>query len=237
MTQPAKQRAALNEKGDGIRKEEWLDNLENLHIHRSDMNRLIMNYLVTEGFKEAAEKFRIESGLQPSIELESLDERIQIRDAIENGRIQEAIGLVNKYHPELLDNDRYLFFHLQQQHLIELIREQNIEEALKYAQDQLAERGEENREILSELERTLALLAFDEPEKSPFGELLRLSHRQKIASEVNAAILDMENRESITPKLAILLKLLLWAQDELDKKKIKYPKMVDLAHGVIEDPK
>lgn len=40
------------------------------------------------------------------------------------GKIQDSISLVNEQHPALLDNDRYLLFHLQQQHLIELIREQ-----------------------------------------------------------------------------------------------------------------
>jgi hypothetical protein len=46
-------------------------------------------------------------------------------------------------------------------------------------QEHLAERGEQNPSILSELERTLALLAFDDPEKSPFGDLLHPSHRQR----------------------------------------------------------
>jgi len=225
------------DKHEDIYKEEWMERLEGLHIQRADMNRLIMNYLVTEGFKEAAEKFQMESGIKPSVDLDTLDERIKIRDAIQNGRIQDAVAMVNKLHPELLDNDRYLFFHLQQQHLIELIRERNTEEALKFAQEQLAERGEENQEVLGELERTLALLAFEEPEKSPFGDLLHPSHRQKVASELNAAILKMENQDSTTPKLANLLKLLLWAQDELDKKKVKYPKMTDLAKGAIEDAK
>ncbi|XP_064634687.1 glucose-induced degradation protein 8 homolog isoform X2 [Lineus longissimus] len=224
------------EKQDDISKDDWIGKLRGLHVTRADMNRLIMNYLVTEGFKEAAEKFRMESGIQPTVDLDTLDERIKIRDAIQNGRIEDAISLVNNLHPELLDNDRYLYFHLQQQHLIELIRERNIEDALDFAQTHLAERGEENPEILSELERTLALLAFENPEQSPFGELLHPSQRQKVASELNAAILEMENRES-TPKLANLLKLLLWSQDELDKKKVKYPKMVDLASGEIQEPK
>lgn len=30
-----------------------------------------------------------------------------------NGKIQEATALINQLHPELLDNDRYLYFHLQ----------------------------------------------------------------------------------------------------------------------------
>ncbi|XP_014668754.1 PREDICTED: glucose-induced degradation protein 8 homolog [Priapulus caudatus] len=218
-----------------VSKDEWLTRLENLHIQRADMNRLIMDYLVTEGFKEAAEKFRLESGVQPSVELDSLDERIKIRDAIQTGKIQDAISMVNKLHPELLDSDRLLYFHLQQQHLIELIRQKGVEDALQFAQVHLAERGESDAEILAELERTLALLAFEDPEGSPFGELLHPSQRQKVASELNAAILEVENRKA-TPKLASLLKLLLWAQSELDAKKVKYPKMTDLANGIIEAP-
>ena len=75
-----------------------------------------------EGFKEAAEKFQQEAGVEPAVELFTLENRIHIREAVQNGRIQEATHLVNQLHPELLDNDRYLFFHLQQLHLIELIR-------------------------------------------------------------------------------------------------------------------
>ena len=66
-----------------------------------------------EGFKEAAEKFRLESGIEPSVDLDSLDERIKIREMILKGQIQEAIALINSLHPELLDTNRYLYFHLQ----------------------------------------------------------------------------------------------------------------------------
>lgn len=66
-----------------------------------------------EGFKEAAEKFRMESGIEPSVDLDSLDERIKIREMILKGQIQEAIALINSLHPELLDTNRYLYFHLQ----------------------------------------------------------------------------------------------------------------------------
>ena len=55
-----------------------------------------------------------------------------------------------------------------------------MEEALKFASEQLAERGEESELVLEELERTLALLAFEDPEKSPYGDLLSYSHRQKV---------------------------------------------------------
>jgi len=43
-----------------------------------------------------------------------------------------------------LDTNPKLYFHLQQQRLIEYIREGKIAEALEFAQDELAPRGEEN---------------------------------------------------------------------------------------------
>ena len=73
----------------------------------------------------------------------------------------------------------------QQQQFIELVRENKIEDALKFASDHMAERGEESgsEAILEELERTLALLAFEDPEKSPYSDLLSYSHRQKVQSK------------------------------------------------------
>uniref|UniRef100_A0A182JKV3 CTLH domain-containing protein n=2 Tax=Anopheles atroparvus TaxID=41427 RepID=A0A182JKV3_ANOAO len=225
---------SCNDKSDGISKEEWQSRLETFPFKQEDINKLIMNYLVTEGFKEAAEKFQAESGVVPSVDLNSLDNRILIREAVQNGCIQEATHLVNQLHPELLDNDRYLYFHLQQLHLIELIRAGKIEEALTFAQTQISEAGESNPEVLNELERTLALLAFEKPQNSPFADLLDQTHRQKVASELNAAILKMEHQEQSSPRMINILKLILWAQAELDKKNVKYPKMVDLASATIE---
>jgi hypothetical protein len=40
-----------------------------------------------------------------------------------------------------------------------------------------------------------------------------------------------------TPELASLLKMLLWSQDELDKRKIHFPHMTNIAQGRIDDPK
>ena len=128
---------------------------------------------------------------------------------------------------------------------------------MAFAQSQMSEAGENNPEVLSELERTLALLAFEKPQNSPFADLLDQSHRivsesnlskwnyyytaslicdsQKVASELNEAILEAENQEHTRPKMVSILKLILWAQYELDKKNIKYPKMTDLATARIDN--
>lgn len=119
-------------------------------------------------------------------------------------------------------------------HLIELIRAGKVEEALSFAQTQISEAGETNPEVLNELERTLALLAFEKPQNSPFSDLLDQTQRQKVASELNAAILKQENHRYTSPRMVNTLKLILWAQAELDKRNISYPKMTDLATATIE---
>lgn len=101
----------------------------------------------------------------------------------------------------------------------------------------MSEAGEKSAEVRTELERTLALLAFEKPQNSPFADLLEQSHRQKVASELNAAILkteNCENSENTTPRIINLLKLILWAQNELEKKSVNYPKMTDLSTATIE---
>jgi len=211
----------------------WLKELQETKIDRSEMNKLVMNYLVMEGFKEAAEKFHLESGVDVPQPLDALDNRIQIREAVQNGLIDDAIDLTNTLNPEILDSKPHLYFHLQQQKLIELIRSGSVDDALAFAQTVLAELGTQNNDYLEELEKAMALLAYDEPETSPFSDLLNLSQRQLVASELNAAVLEFQHQDT-TPKLAGVIKLLLWSQNELDKKHAKYPKMVDIPNGTIQ---
>ena len=64
-------------------KEDWLEKINDVRIPRAAMNKLIMNYLVTEGFKDAAEKFQEEAGMSPGQDLGLLDNRIKIRDNIQ----------------------------------------------------------------------------------------------------------------------------------------------------------
>ena len=100
---------------------EWMNRIESAHIDRTLMNKLVMNYLVTEGFKEAADKFGAETGICYPYDSESLNERIKIREAIENGQIERAISFINNLHPELVVNNRLLAFHLRVRNTASLI--------------------------------------------------------------------------------------------------------------------
>ncbi|KAI3835848.1 hypothetical protein MKW92_031265 [Papaver armeniacum] len=230
-----------------ITRVDWEKKLNDVKIRKEDMNKLVMNFLVTEGFVEAAEKFKMESGTEPDIDLATITDRMAVKKAVQCGNVDDAIEKVNDLNPEILDTNPQLFFHLQQQRLIELIRNGKVEEALEFAQEELAPRGEENlflmslsvfllpiANLLEELERTVALLAFEDFSNCPVGELLDISQRLKTASEVNAAILTSQSHEK-DPKLPSLLKMLIWAQNQLDEKST-YPRINNLVTAVLEDP-
>jgi glucose-induced degradation protein 8 len=156
---------------------------------------------------------------------------------------------------QILECNAELFFHLQQQQMIELIRDGKIVEALLFAQEYLAYKGEEGPSILDELgvwhpatfqicqslcaivctrlhikchaENTIALIAFEDPMKCPVKHLMESQQRQSIASEMNKAILRHLNHRT-EPKLAHLVKMLAWCQDKLEGKNVKFNRLQDL---------
>jgi glucose-induced degradation protein 8 len=60
-----------------------------------------MNYLVIEGYKDAAEKFSREASMSPGVDLETIQDRMVIRTAVQKGNIDEAIERVNELNPEV----------------------------------------------------------------------------------------------------------------------------------------
>jgi len=202
-----------------IPKAEWERRLQAVQVTKHDLNRLIMDYLVIEGYKSAAEEFSKEADIAPPVDFDSIECRMNIREAVQRGDVEEAIERVNDLNPEILDTNPALYFHLQQQRLIEHIRHGRISEALLFAQSELAPRGEENPEFLSELEKTMALLAFDPSGSAPAGisELLQPAQRMKTAGELNAAILESMSQGK-EAKLVGLVRLLCWGEAMLEER-------------------
>lgn len=67
----------------------------------SDINNLIMDYLVTEGYPSAAQKFAAEANIQPRADIESITERVEIRESIHRGDLQAAIEKINELNPQV----------------------------------------------------------------------------------------------------------------------------------------
>jgi hypothetical protein len=81
-----------------------------------------------------------------------------------------------------------LYFELKRQQLVELIKAGQVSEAISFSQNKMA--GLVNNDSFRiELEKTMALLILEDPTKSPLKELVDNSSRQRLASQVNQAIL------------------------------------------------
>ncbi|WWC88232.1 uncharacterized protein L201_003137 [Kwoniella dendrophila CBS 6074] len=221
---------------------QWEDELNKVDISKTDMNALVFDYLLIEGYSDAAVEFARETGLPADVDHEKVQERMEIRQAVEDGRVEEAVRRVNELDPEILDTNPPLLFHLHLLRLIELIRSDDIDKALEFATNELAPRGAQNPEFLIELERTMALLAFpdlakfaddslsptpststpdpenlklfQEPVFKPIIALMKRSYRIKISKELNSAILENQGHGKET-KLNGLIRLMSWGETKL----------------------
>ena len=62
-----------------------------------------MNFLIIEGYKDAAEQFSKEASLPPAVDLSTIQDRMTVRNAIESGQVDDAIEKVNDLDPEVSD--------------------------------------------------------------------------------------------------------------------------------------
>ncbi|KAK0989932.1 hypothetical protein LTS01_008722 [Friedmanniomyces endolithicus] len=213
--------------------------VEEMKPSKSDINWVIMDYLVSEGYPGAAEKFAQETNLPGPVDNESIRERVRVRNAIHGGRLDEAIELINEIDPEILDNNHLLHFHLLQLQLIEIIRTvlakhgsspaaTDFLPAIKFATEQLSPRAPTDPKYQQALERTMALMIFPPEKMTPeFKELLDEELRRKVAVEVNRAILESRGERS-EAKIRQLIKARAWAEQEARAAKVDLPAYVPL---------
>jgi hypothetical protein len=209
-----------------ISNEKWNGELSKIKVNRDDMNKLVLNYLIIEGYKEAVIKFTKESNLTCEYDLELLEKRIQIRNFIIKGEIDEAINLINNINSEILEKNPSIHFELEKQKLIEIIKANKVEEAIMFAQNTLFPITVNNPKLLDELENIMSLLAFEDIKTSPFKELGGVDQLKKLSSIVNLQILasQMQPTDLILP---LVMKLLKYSQNEL-KKEIKFPEIISV---------
>ncbi|KAL4980853.1 CTLH/CRA C-terminal to lish motif domain-containing protein [Aspergillus desertorum] len=207
---------------------------------KNDMNRLVMDYLVTNGYPAAAQKFALEANIQP-VDVESIQERVEIRTAIYSGNIQAAIEKINELNPQILDENPALHFALLRLQLVELIRscslnpDGDITPALEFATSQLAPRAPTNPQFLEDLEKTLALLIYPKEKLTPsLAPLLHSDLRRDIYAKVNAAILQGQGART-EALLCDFARLYAWAEQKAREAKKDIPDKLDLGLGELNN--
>ncbi|KAM0681974.1 Glucose-induced degradation complex subunit [Mitosporidium daphniae] len=213
---------------------EWVSKMGQISIPKGDLNELIMNYLIIEGYSDAVRIFSEESKQKiDDLVLKDVEFREKLRNLVLDGKIKETISLINDSYPMLLEENNVLLFALKKQHLIELIKENRSKEAVYFAQKDLVPLTDMKDHLMSELEDAMALLAYtgnkrkskkQEPTiPAEISHLLDQEHREKLVKLLNSKILEAGGLVQPEPKVNNLIRLMFWAQSLLDEYGATYP--------------
>ncbi|CZT24948.1 related to LisH motif-containing protein [Ramularia collo-cygni] len=213
--------------------------VEEMKPSKSDINWVIMDYLVSEGYPEAAAKFAQETNISQPFDAEAIRDRVRVRNAIHSGKVDEAIDMINGIDPEILDSDHVLHFNLLQLQLIEIIRSilatsggnpqaNHFRPALEFATEQLAPRAPTEPRYKQALERTMALMIFPVEKMLPeFKELLDLKLRETVANSVNEAILKSKGQRP-EAKIRQLVRARAWAEMQAREARVELPASIPI---------
>ncbi|KAI9731376.1 MAG: hypothetical protein M1834_005281 [Cirrosporium novae-zelandiae] len=192
-----------------------------------------MDYFKHEGYAKAAEKFAAEANIRS--DRGSINERVDIQDALHAGDAEVAISKINELNPQILDDDKPLHFALLRLQLVELIRSclknpnDDITPALDFATKHLAPRASTNDDFREDLEKTMALLIFPPDNLAPeLKDLLDPRLRTDVADRVNKAILSSQG-ERPEAMIRALVRLRNWAEVKARKEKKNLPVKIGLA--------
>lgn len=169
---------------------------EHVAINDNDVHDIVLSYLVHSCFKETVESFVACTEMkQPADCLEDMEKRKRIFHCALEGNALKAIELTEELAHDLLEKNKDLHFDLLSLHFVELVCSRKCTEALEFAQTKLTPFGKVQKYV-EKLEDFMALLAYEEPEKSPMFHLLSLEYRQQVADNLNRAILAHANNPS-----------------------------------------
>ncbi|PIA40683.1 hypothetical protein AQUCO_02400028v1 [Aquilegia coerulea] len=182
---------------------------------------IVRSYLLHYGYQDTLNSYDMaskstlppiavvqENGFSEHGNMFALNHRKLLRQLIRSGDIDSAFGKLREWYPQIIQNDMSIIcFLLHCQKFIELVQVGELEEAVIYARAELA-KFFEIASLAGLVQDCIALLAYEEPSKSPVGYLLGMGQREVAADAVNIMVL-LEDPQSCTKShLEMLLRQL-----------------------------
>jgi hypothetical protein len=90
-------------------------------VWQSNLHKLVMGYLVHHGYTSTAIQFTKLAHLPLEESLTSMKNRQKIQSLMMDGKISEAVAMVRRSHPDLLEKDKELMFEVLCRQFIETI--------------------------------------------------------------------------------------------------------------------
>jgi len=212
--------AMWNDQCDRVVRSLNLTQIESSKSISSIVAELILDYLVHHRYWKAAAI--VSSDLFEKKRLTEQDEasivaRQRIYEAVISGNIDEALSQTESIAAGTLEKHPRILFKLRCQKFMQMVQnpDEDSHSALQFGRTFLTPScsSPEDHAFLSEV---LTLIAYESPEQSPCGHLLKLDYKRELAEELNSAILENQGRKA-KPPLETIYKQLFASIDELTK--------------------
>ncbi|MCJ1260163.1 GID complex subunit containing RING finger motif [Lobaria immixta] len=147
---------------------------------RVRLNRLLVDYLLRNGYGESARALAREKGIEELVDLEVFVQCHKIEESLRRRSTQECLAWCAEHRPMMRKTSNNLEFELRLQHYIELRRNGQLLEARQHAQKYIAPHKDTH---LDKIHRAAGLLAFPpDTQAEPYKTMYSQSRWNSLAS-------------------------------------------------------
>ncbi|GBE62198.1 C20orf11 homolog, putative [Babesia ovata] len=213
----------------------WLADLVNVEVDDVDLQRIVMNYLVINMCEDSYSRFIEETGYTGPDISHTIASRRRIRDAILQGRAQDARALIDEVDPRILQKNVHILFNLLSYDLIDIIKAGDANRAVAYARDMLAPCVHKDSSLVEKLEEIMGLITFANMDGFDSSGLISKMHQPKdTAKLVDIALMQHFGQETHVT-LEALAKEAAWLQAQLSDEEVwKHIRYRDIARAGID---
>eukprot|EP00898_Chlorokybus_atmophyticus_P003089 jgi/Chlat1/3781/Chrsp259S03945 len=168
------------------------------------LNTLIVSYLSHHGYCKTATAVAREcladACTLPEADINGMQQRKVITDAVLDGRIDDAMSLSVSTAPQVFEANPALAFEMRCQKFIEMVRIGDDEATMSYGRTELitaADASSPDRQNM--LQDVFSLLAYRDPSTSPMGYLMEPARRAQVAASLNSALLKQQGKHAAAP--------------------------------------
>ncbi|KAJ5078794.1 ran-binding protein in the microtubule-organising centre protein [Anaeramoeba ignava] len=194
-----------------------------LQFNTSLLDELVLHYLFPSGAKDSEFFHQFKK---------NMDRLFSIKQILINGEIQKVIKSLNEIDPNILDQNKDIYFLIKREEFIELIKKKEIESALNFAQKVLEPLAlTAHPESYNKFKEVLLYLIYEDPNLPKWITKLK-EQREELFSKIYISFLKSMNVEETT--FSYLIRYLVAIHNLytiLSGKTSKYPEIETFIYG------
>lgn len=209
------------------------DEWGNTHfLNRDFMNRMILDFLVANSYKDAALKFSEDTKIPLSCDIAQIDLRVKLRNIIIAEDFLTCIAEVNSIFPNLFSQNSQLLFDLYRLTFISFLKRKDIMGAVTFAKEKINHLYHNHRSRRRDIKMMMSLIVvYDNKELWPksLKNIAEDSYKYNLADRLNAIVLK-EQGLCCESAISDMLRHVLFRQNEFELSNI--PKIVGIGTNI-----